>query len=286
MRGRRLKPSFFTNPSLAKCHPLSRILYEGLWCHADQLGRFKWEPERLRVLILPYENFKAWKASLDVFLAELTVTGHIVPYPSPNGSGWFGYIPTALDHFPPDKRESGKSKCPDPPAKIPMEQRMRVFPEGTVRNRPFPFLSFELLAVSCELGAVNPQTPIGGVEESPIPECVPGKTKPYPELFEQVISDLNAVTGKNYKHTSSDTRTLITARWNQGFDLGDFRHVHRVKFADWGKDPSREQYLRPKTLYGTKFEGYRQQKMPHPMKGKVSDLTIKNLEATEGWENE
>lgn len=55
-RARVLKPSFFLNTELADRHPLARLLFAGLWCHADRSGRLEDNPKKLKVIILPYDN--------------------------------------------------------------------------------------------------------------------------------------------------------------------------------------------------------------------------------------
>lgn len=101
--------------------------------------------------------------------------------------------------------------------------------------------------------------------------------------FKEIIEHLNKLTGKNFRHNSADTQRLIKARLNQGFTLEDFHYVHKVKVAQWLNDPKYSAYLRPQTLYGTKFESYRNEK-PHPLEGKVSPVTIKNIEMLENLE--
>jgi uncharacterized phage protein (TIGR02220 family) len=74
--------------------------------------------------------------------------------------------------------------------------------------------------------------------------------------FQQIVDHLNLVCGTNYKHTSSATQTKITARFNDGFDLDDFIRVIDFKNHDWGNDQKMKSFLRPETLFGTKFESY------------------------------
>ncbi len=74
-------------------------------------------------------------------------------------------------------------------------------------------------------------------------------------IYAPVISFLNEKAGTKYKPTSGKTQTLIRARMNEGFTLEDFQTVISKKCAEWmGTDM--EKYLRPETLFGTKFEGY------------------------------
>ncbi|WP_369355568.1 conserved phage C-terminal domain-containing protein [Lysinibacillus capsici] len=74
--------------------------------------------------------------------------------------------------------------------------------------------------------------------------------------YEEIVSYLNEKTRKSYKHKTAKTRTLIKARFNDGFTLDDFKRVIDIKSSQWLKDSHMSQYLRPETLFGTKFEGY------------------------------
>ena len=72
---------------------------------------------------------------------------------------------------------------------------------------------------------------------------------------ENIISFLNSTTGSKYKASTDKTRRLIAARLAEGFTLEDFKTVISKKAKEWqGTDMA--QYLRPETLFGTKFEGY------------------------------
>lgn len=72
---------------------------------------------------------------------------------------------------------------------------------------------------------------------------------------ENIISFLNSTTGSKYKASTDKTRRLIAARIAEGFTVDDFKTVITKKAKEWqGTDMA--QYLRPETLFGTKFEGY------------------------------
>ena len=72
---------------------------------------------------------------------------------------------------------------------------------------------------------------------------------------ENIISFLNSTTGSKYKASTDKTRRLIAARIAEGFTVDDFKTVISKKAKEWqGTDMA--QYLRPETLFGTKFEGY------------------------------
>lgn len=77
--------------------------------------------------------------------------------------------------------------------------------------------------------------------------------------YKEIVDYLNKKTGKNFKHKTAKTRKFIEARWNQDFRLDDFKKVIDVKTDEWLNTDS-DKYLRPETLFGTKFEGYLNQK--------------------------
>ena len=81
--------------------------------------------------------------------------------------------------------------------------------------------------------------------------------------YREIISALNEATGASYKSSTKKNQELIQARWNEGFRLPEFLMVIRKKVAQW-KGTDSEQYLRPITLFGTKFESYLNQ--PEPKK--------------------
>lgn len=73
--------------------------------------------------------------------------------------------------------------------------------------------------------------------------------------YKEIIEYLNEKTGKQYRDTTPKTRELIKARWKEGFTLEDFKKVIDNKTLEW-KNTKWENYLRPVTLFSTKFESY------------------------------
>lgn len=74
--------------------------------------------------------------------------------------------------------------------------------------------------------------------------------------YNDIVSYLNEKAGKRYKPTSKKIQSLISARMNEGFTLEDFKAVIDIKCAQWLHDAKMSEYLRPSTLFGTKFEEY------------------------------
>jgi hypothetical protein len=114
MRIRTIKPEFFHHEGLFEAEaetklPL-RVAFAGLWCIADREGRFKWEPRRIGVQVLPYDG-----VDFSRVLDALTTRGFVLRYRV--GDACFGFIPSFLKHQVINNRES-QSILPDPEGNI------------------------------------------------------------------------------------------------------------------------------------------------------------------------
>ena len=101
----------------------------------------------------------------------------------------------------------------------------------------------------------------------------------------EIIGYLNEKTGSRYSAKAQATRKLIHARFAEGRTLEDFKAVIDAKAAEWKNDPVMCKYLRPETLFCTKFERYlmdaeRNKKVAEPVVGE----TVEEPEMTdEEW---
>ena len=75
-------------------------------------------------------------------------------------------------------------------------------------------------------------------------------------IVEQIVDYLNEKTGKKFKSSTSNTKKHIKARLNEGYTFEDFKKVIDTKTIEWLNDKDMNKYLRPDTLFGTKFESY------------------------------
>lgn len=109
-----------------------------------------------------------------------------------------------------------------------------------------------------------------------LPAAAPKETEAHSYYYAEIIDYLNKKTGKRYSAQNHETRKHIHARITEGRTLGDFKHVIDVKCAEW-KGTNFEKFLRPKTLFGTKFEGYLNQSpaASAPKKAPESDNAAK-----------
>ena len=81
------------------------------------------------------------------------------------------------------------------------------------------------------------------------------ETKEINTIINNILSFLNGLVEKSYRATDK-TKGLIKSRIKEGFTEEDFKYVVTVKAKEWKNNETMSKYLRPETLFGTKFEGY------------------------------
>jgi uncharacterized phage protein (TIGR02220 family) len=234
-RARNIKPGFFTNEYLSELEPLARLLFIGLWCHADREGRLEDRPKRLKVDILPYDNCDADKLlnslanSPDKFISRYEV-----------GGSRYIQITNFINHQNPHIKESASTI----PAPYQHSASMEQAPEQSNR---------ESVIGNQEIG--NRESAGQEPDESQ-KEILP---------CEKIIEHLNKKAGTAYKHTSQKTRDLIQARFNEKFTFQDFITVIDKKITEW-TGTEFQKFIRPETLFSNKFEGYLNQVIKPPGK--------------------
>ena len=99
------------------------------------------------------------------------------------------------------------------------------------------------------------------------------------KVITEIIDYLNEKAHKNYRSNNKTTIRHINARLKEGRTLPDFKQVIDNRCATWlGTDM--EQYLRPGTLFGSKFEDYLNAPAPKLRGGDGRILS----DETNGWE--
>lgn len=71
-----------------------------------------------------------------------------------------------------------------------------------------------------------------------------------------IVEYLNKKLNSNYKSNTASTQKHINARLSEGFVFKDFKQVIDKKYDEWYNDEKMRVYLRPETLFGSKFESY------------------------------
>ncbi len=137
----------------------------------------------------------------------------------------------------------------------------------------------------------------GGVLEPSLNRQLEPSVKPSPKLpqindeakpYETIIEHLNEQTGSSYRANTPKTKQLIDARMKEGFTVEDFKTVIDKKTAMWKNDTKMVGFLRPETLFGTKFEGYLNEHISTARamaaNGAISETTAHNIEVAQRWE--
>lgn len=86
----------------------------------------------------------------------------------------------------------------------------------------------------------------------------PTKERPTPRalFIGEALKVFTEVTGRACLIPSAEVSFDLTKVFDAGYSIDDVRLVCESKQAEWGEDPKRQQWLRPHTLFGAKFEGY------------------------------
>ena len=82
------------------------------------------------------------------------------------------------------------------------------------------------------------------------------------EQIKEIVDYLNGRCSTRYRANTDSTKRHINARLKEGYTVEDFKQVIDTKVAEWGKDTKMRKFLRPETLFGTKFESYLNQSIP------------------------
>ena len=77
----------------------------------------------------------------------------------------------------------------------------------------------------------------------------------FTSCVEEIVGCLNELAMTSYRPTTPKTKSLIRARMNEGFTVEDFKKVIAFKVMKW-TNTDFAPYLRPDTLFSTKFESY------------------------------
>lgn len=186
-RARNIKPKFFKNEDLAELPPLTRILFQGLWCEADREGRLEDRPKRIKVEYLPYDD-----CNCDDMLQQLHDHGFITRY-SVSGRKLIQVVNFAK-HQKPHQREA-PSELPGPDHDEAQPRQCSGIDKAVPSRADSPSLIADspslnessLRSDSCAELDASSTPPAGGYEQDPTPE-IPSDTRPPPDTSEVFLS--------------------------------------------------------------------------------------------------
>jgi uncharacterized phage protein (TIGR02220 family) len=246
MRSRSIKCTFFNDEKIGELSHTSRLLFIGLWCYADREGRFEYRPKQIKACVFPYDSINISK-----FMNEIIEKGMIKIYEIDEKK--YGYIPRFFlyQHIHPNEKRSlippyneqnqchvitgNYIKCQNTSSNV-SECKPDILKSDILKS---DILIDNILCNDITGNAITSND----ITKNVIP-------------YNEIINYLNNILKSNYKPKNKQTRSLIKARWEEGFTLDDFKGVIDKKYNEWSKDENMCAYLRPITLFGKKFESY------------------------------
>ena len=94
----------------------------------------------------------------------------------------------------------------------------------------------------------------------------------------EIVEYLNSAIGSHYKPSVEKTRTFIRARLREGFTVDDFKTVIDKKTKAWLGNREMQKFLRPETLFGTKFEGYLNEQEAYKFVGNKQESSFERIQ--------
>lgn len=98
------------------------------------------------------------------------------------------------------------------------------------------------------------------------------------ESVKEIIEYLNSAIGSHYKTNVDKTRSFIRARLREGFTTDDFKTVIDKKARAWLGNKDMQKYLRPETLFGTKFESYLNEQETYKFTGNKQESSFERIQ--------
>lgn len=261
LHNRQIKAAFWNDPDLLQWPRDKRWFYEGLSQLSDDSGCIENSPFAFKLHLFPSPLDDDISVKLITkWVDELINHEKLIPYESSGKRCLF----IVNFHKHQTLRSPAPPEVPIPPwvTFIPSEKQRR---SGTyIIGSYYDYLTPTVQSGYGDL-TVGVQSGYGDQPE-PEPEPEPEEKEKEKEKVphSEIVAHLNEVCGTNFKASNKATQRHINARWNDGFRLDDFKAVVKIKSDEWGKTPDWVKFLRPETLFGTKFEGYLNQARASP----------------------
>lgn len=163
-RIRSIKPEFWHDRKLARaCSRDARMLYAGLWNHADEHGRANGDPAVIKGQVFPYDD-----VDVAALLAELVKARRVLAYEVDGDP--FLFLPKLHEHQRLDTAKVA-SKFPEPPADIEEQPSAQVtaFPQSSGKTVAEPESTAAPSTLLYGTGSMGQGTgDMGGVSLSPL----------------------------------------------------------------------------------------------------------------------
>lgn len=295
-RTRAIKPEFWDDEKLAKLSRDSRLTFIGMWSVSDDYGVCKGNSVYLKNKIFPYDEiqvkqFEGWLAELENICVIKPFSHHDEKFfhiknfhkhqkidhpsrtrnPKPPHEIREGTRETfgSVSRNTPDETEYKQKLETETEFKQKLETTIAASDEKTDRLPPGEnessgvqpdMLTEQPAKTSGDLAPHGKECARINVEVStgsdPPQTDMAQRREVYNERIVEIVDYFNQKAGTSYKHDTPETVRCIAARLKRGFTVDDFKAVIDKKTAQWKDDPKMQAYLRPITLFSTKFESY------------------------------
>lgn len=174
-RKRILHPDFFTDAELLSLPFSHRLLFAGLWCHADREGRLEDKPLDLKIKLFPADA-----VDVDAMLSALSAAGFVVRYEVAGRR--YLWVRSFTRHQNPHPKES-KSVLPAPPASC-----MGVQGEPSASFMAPKVVASNAVAVTVAVSdpvavSVPPPKPAVAAAPSALLRCMDRRAEKYPNAI-------------------------------------------------------------------------------------------------------
>lgn len=213
-----IRKSISDSTDFSKLSPEAAVLFCMILPHLDSHGKLQGGPAFIKEIVCPKIKYLTIK-NIPQLLTEIS-TNTDMKWFEYDGRNWIHAL-RFYDHQKLDLKKIGRDLLPT-----------------------YSGLTLELVSYK-----VEDKVEVKEEEKEP-PADIP---------YEEIISYLNEKTGKKFDHTTKETRAKIKARWGKNGKtrtIEDFMTVIDNKCVKWLNDEKMVDYLRPETLFGTKFESY------------------------------
>lgn len=236
-RNRMIKVDFFSDGKIGKLDALTKLLFIGAWCFADDTGVVKADPLFLRSSIFPLNNIdiKDIKESLEILVEN---------------NLFFHFIYSSESYF--FIKNFAKHQTINRPSKF-------TYIDGANKHN-----ILELIHSLSAHGVITEYSLMKVKEKEKVKVKVKVKEKEKVNILSgnespdsvhlEILNFLNLSTQKKFKLTNK-VKTLINARLEEDFTLENFKTVINKKTEEWLLTDMNK-YLRPETLFSNKFQSY------------------------------
>ena len=245
MSSRILADDILSSETLNELCPEQECLWYRILVSVDDYGCMDARPIVVLARCYPLRVTELTPEQVDAWLHDLAKVGLITMY-QVDGKAYL-QVGKWEQH---QRIRSKRHKCPLPDQTGSTLQQLAASCDNSRNPRRVAAIRGELQQ-SAQI-APSSESFLNPIEENPIQEL-----KEYVgQNYAEIIAYLNAKAHTTFKPSTNKTQTVLRARCREGFTLENFKTVIDNMVLAWYEDPKMQTYLRPETLFGTKFESY------------------------------